>query len=715
MRSFYTSRLRRGKLDPVSKPTYSIWHAVEVSCMSVRRFLTYALIAAGVLPLLVFGLAFRSVLGAHIGSDIRSLSRSMLRTLSAQAGSSLLDGTRRDLPALLLLAEASPGRERSLLRSYSIPHTEYSRLVILDSSGRIEAAYPSGEGIAGRSYVLRAELKPGQVAFSGPFFSDLARSVVVEAAYSNGHETILALLDLGEISSKLVLVATSPLDRLGVVDGAGRYIACSEPSRAQRLEQIDPSFLVEGPARVKSEGIEYYASSARLPGTDWRVTYLRAASEADGPMTAFIGAIVVLVASAIVVTALVAIFAWRTISTPLGALVARIDLIADGRYSERVEGDFSSEFREIGRAFNAMADSIEKRDKELLRSEERYRLLFYKNRVPALIVDPASGLIRDANPAALSYYGYEKERLEALRLGDLDLTAREDLESELLAAEKGEGGRLLSRQRLSSGEIRDVELYLSPVDLGDRADIYCLVFDVTQRRMAEEKTARALEERTLLLREVYHRVKNNLQIISSLLNLQAEGIKEESALRALRLAQDRVFTMSLAHELVYQVPDLASVEASDYAEKILANLQIAYGAPEGSILTDLHPMMLALEKAVPFGLALNELASNAFKYAEPSASKPIRIALARNGEDGGAILSVEDSGPGISDEVVSKGGSAGSIGLSLIDALARQLGGEAQWGPGLGGIGTRAQIRFSIAAGPEAGVDARAAAEGEGA
>jgi PAS domain S-box-containing protein len=641
---------------------------------------------------LIFGIAFQIVLGSHIRDDIRSLSLSMLRTLTAQAGSSLLDGTRKDLPSLLILAELSPDRERELLRSFAIPHAEYLLLAFLDSSGRFESVYPSGKGYPGRVYVRRTSLRAGDVAFSDPFRSELTGSVVVEAAYSNGRRTVLALLDLGEISSRLVLIARSPADRLGVVDGGGRYLACSEPSRAQRLEKVDPSFLVGGPARIRSEGKEYYASSSPLPGTDWRALYLRYAPEADAPMVAFIGAIAFLVVTALLVTASVSIYAWRNISSPLGLLMARIDLIAEGRYGERVRGEFSPEFMEIGRAFNAMADSIETRDRELLRSEERYRLLFYKNRVPALIVEPGSGRIRDANAASLAYYGYSKEEIEGLRLSDLDLTPPERLKSELLSAETGGGGRILSRHRLSSGELRDVELYSSPVDLRDRADLYCVVFDVTQRRMAEEKMAEALEERTVLLREVYHRVKNNLQIISSLLNLQAEGAAEEARPNPLRVAQDRVYAMALAHELVYQVPDLASVEAADYAERLLSNLRMVYGVPEGAVLVDMLPMKLALDKAIPFGLVLNELASNAFKYASPSPAGPVRVSLST--PDGGeeAVLSVEDSGPGLPSGKPAE--KVGSIGLSLVDALARQLGGGVLWGVGKGGVGTRAEIRF---------------------
>jgi len=448
---------------------------------------------------------------------------------------------------------------------------------------------------------------------------------------------------------------------------------------------------------MESEGSMYYAGSRPVDGTDWRLLYLMDAGTADAPMTAFMRSIAILVVAAIGGILALSLFARRNISTPLSALVSRIGFMADGRYSDRIGRQLFSEFSEIGRAFNEMADSIELRDRELQRSEERYRLLFYRNRVPALLLVPGSGRISNANDAAIAYYGYSKAALLELSFTCLDESRPEFLDAELLSASQGGQGRFLSRHRLSSGEIRDVELYVSPIEFEGEAELYCVVFDVTQRRMAEERTAKALAERTLLLREVYHRVKNNLQIIASLLNLQASGIADSIALYSLRVAQDRVYAMSVAHELVYQVEDLSSLRIDEYAERIVSNLQIAYSAPEGSIHMNFLPMKLELEKAIPFGLALNELVSNAFKYASPTAANPVRISLELGSDERGAkgaLFVIEDSGPGMPAEVLGAGDKLGSLGLSLIRALAEQLGGQASWSTGASGFGTRVELRF---------------------
>jgi two-component sensor histidine kinase len=108
-------------------------------------------------------------------------------------------------------------------------------------------------------------------------------------------------------------------------------------------------------------------------------------------------------------------------------------------------------------------------------------------------------------------------------------------------------------------------------------------------------------------------------------------------------------------------------------------------------------MKLELEKAIPFGLALNELVSNAFKYASPTAANPVRISLELGSDERGAkgaLFVIEDSGPGMPAEVLGAGDKLGSLGLSLIRALAEQLGGQASWSTGASGFGTRVELRF---------------------
>lgn len=663
--------------------------------MSVRRFLAAALIATGLFPILIFGLIFGPILTGHVREDIRDKANSMLQVIRFVVGSTLLDAAQRDLPSVLIAikADVGPDAETAFLRDFMLPHEEYRFLAVIDKDGQIEAS--SSEGIVpARLYQLHEQPILGSVSFSDPFFSAVVDQVVVEAVYANPQKSIVALLDLGAISSRLALVDSTSSDRLAVLDSAGRYIASSDPSKALRLDMADPRLLSRSLKLVKIDSGQFFTISAPITGTSWQIYFAQNERNALEPLFLFMGSLGLLMLFSIISTVSATFIARKNISLPLVELVARIRRIAAGGFDQRIETQSFREFGDIGGAFNDMAESIQSRSEALRRSEERYRILFSRASIPMLIIDPSTGKILDANEASAYFYSYSPEEMLFKSIEELDTSPLPEIQQRMQLILEGRLSHFFLRHRLASEAIRDVEVFARPIDLDLGRALYCVFFDVTDRRLAEERMAKALEERTLLLREVYHRVKNNLQIISSLLNLQVDGIAEPETLRALRVAQDRVYTMSVAHELVYQMEDLSSIRLDEYADRILSNLRMVYGIEEGAMSYDLCTMKLELERAIPFGLALNELASNAFKYAAPSPSHPISIRLEMAQDSRLAVLTVEDSGPGLSAEVQAGGGRKGSLGLSLIGALAKQLGGDARWNPKAGGPGTVVQFRF---------------------
>lgn len=212
-----------------------------------------------------------------------------------------------------------------------------------------------------------------------------------------------------------------------------------------------------------------------------------------------------------------------------------------------------------------------------------------------------------------------------------------------------------------------------------------------------ERSSKDLAEKTLLLREVYHRVKNNLQIISSLLNMQAQGSEDPNVVSALRGGQDRVYAMALVHELVYQMEDLSSIDISDYATRLVSYLADAYAVERSALSFDAAAIVIKLDEALPFGLLLNELVSNAFKYGGPmSAERPLRISIQRRleGPAESAVLLVEDSGPGLPE---AAGAERKTLGFSLVRALAAQLGGKVDFGRGDRGL----RVEFSFPLSPD--------------
>lgn len=181
---------------------------------------------------------------------------------------------------------------------------------------------------------------------------------------------------------------------------------------------------------------------------------------------------------------------------------------------------------------------------------------------------------------------------------------------------------------------------------------------------------------TLLMRELHHRVKNNLAIVSSLLSLQAGSLADAATARAVREAQQRVVAMSLLHQRLYQTPNVTVVELQPYVTELLHSLLASYGyGREFDLALSLDLPLLDVDRAVPLGLIINELVTNALKHAYHDVPRPwLRLGLlAVPGDPGGLLLEVEDNGPGVAPARWAAGTS--SFGHQLILALSEQMGG----------------------------------------
>ena len=200
-----------------------------------------------------------------------------------------------------------------------------------------------------------------------------------------------------------------------------------------------------------------------------------------------------------------------------------------------------------------------------------------------------------------------------------------------------------------------------------------------ERARAMERLTVSLHEKEILLKEIHHRVKNNLQIISSLFRLQTDQMKNPEILNKFRESHDRVRSMALIHEYLYQSNDLERVPIKDYIQSLVSNLFRSYGVDPA----DIHPVFsigdahLNLDVAIPCGLILTELVSNVLKYAFPNnKSGVLRIGLSETGP-GRYRLSVEDNGVGLPVDFAPENGR--SLGLRLVHVLARQINGEVKW------------------------------------
>ena len=202
------------------------------------------------------------------------------------------------------------------------------------------------------------------------------------------------------------------------------------------------------------------------------------------------------------------------------------------------------------------------------------------------------------------------------------------------------------------------------------------ITDITERKRAEEAVRTSLAEKEVLLREVHHRVKNNMQIVASLLNLQSQSAPDPSVREIFKESRDRIRSMALVHERLYQSADLARIEFAEYLRKLTSHLVHSYGTGDGRIHleVDAGNIQLDVNTAVPLGLIVNELVSNAIKHAFPNEARG-KIAVGLERLAGGKFrLVVSDDGVGFPEGLDFR--NTESLGLQLVTMLADQLEGD---------------------------------------
>jgi two-component sensor histidine kinase len=211
----------------------------------------------------------------------------------------------------------------------------------------------------------------------------------------------------------------------------------------------------------------------------------------------------------------------------------------------------------------------------------------------------------------------------------------------------------------------------------DRSGIaYATARDITQELEAVSALQSSLRERGVLLQEVHHRVKNNLQIIASMINMQMRRLLPGEARDALEECVSRVQTIALIHAKLYQSRDFARIPFRDYVKSLVDNILYASAENPGVVTrrVDIGPIELTVEKAIPCGLIVNELVTNAVKHAFPNERRGTVQVTLRELDDGQLMLAVTDDGVGLASDFQID--SSGSVGLMLVATLVEQLKGR---------------------------------------
>ncbi len=308
---------------------------------------------------------------------------------------------------------------------------------------------------------------------------------------------------------------------------------------------------------------------------------------------------------------------------------------------------------------------------------ERFRSLLDQSNDSIFLLKIPSGKFSDINKSTSNHFGYASE--EMLKMSVHDLVDKEEMNSfkkifnEL--SEKSVGRKTFYSVFVGyDGNKIPVEIGANVVKFSDAFYIVMVIRDITERNEAEIKIRSSLEEKKVLLREIHHRVKNNMQIISSLLNLQTTHTDDEKVVDILKESQNRVKSMAMIHEKLYQSNELARIDFNDYITQLSTFLSQSYMFSNGpvKIVIEVENIYLNIDTAVPCGLIINELVTNSIKHAFPDGLQgTIQITLVES--DGKYILTVKDDGTGFPETIDFR--NTETLGLQLINNLVLQLDG----------------------------------------
>ncbi len=332
----------------------------------------------------------------------------------------------------------------------------------------------------------------------------------------------------------------------------------------------------------------------------------------------------------------------------------------------------------------------------LQESERKFRSLYEATSDAVMLLDENEFF--DCNPATLKIFGCSNKK---------EFYGKHPSEFSPQFQPSGQDSRSLATQRMNAamqtgscrfdwvhkrldGSEFSAEVLLNAMEINGQKFLQAVVRDITDRKRDEEQIKASLAEKEVLLKEIHHRVKNNLQVISSLLKLQSRYIQDDRVIEMLKESQNRVRSMALVHEQLYQSKDLSDIDFAEYIQNLSHNLFQAYQIhAEGIKLeTNIAPCSLNIDTAVPCGLIINELVTNSLKYAFGEIQGKIKIDFTLD-NNRVCVLTVSDNGIGFPQDLDYR--NARTLGLRLVGSLVKQIRGKIEL---LETIGTTFQIIF---------------------
>ncbi len=327
-------------------------------------------------------------------------------------------------------------------------------------------------------------------------------------------------------------------------------------------------------------------------------------------------------------------------------------------------------------------------EEERQNAETRYRLLFEQSPDGIVIIDPATARILEFNETAHRQLGYSREEFAGLSIPDIEAAETPQDTQVRIARVMHEGlNTFETRQRTRQGEIRDILVTAQFSKMAGRPVYHCIWRDITERKRAEAEIKKQLAEKEILLKEVHHRIKNNIASIGGLLSLNMQAVSNPEAIAVLKDAIGRIDSMRILYDKLLLGDGYKDISVKNYVESLVDTV-VALFPDRAKVRLDkrISDFPLDQKRLFPLGIIINELLTNTMKYAFPGAKKgQIKISLAN--VDKHVTFTVQDNGRGLPDGFDID--RAKGFGLMLVKMLSQQLGGNFA-------IANRAGVRCTL-------------------
>lgn len=358
-----------------------------------------------------------------------------------------------------------------------------------------------------------------------------------------------------------------------------------------------------------------------------------------------------------------------------------VEAMKAGAHDYLIKGNLARLIPAIERELGEAEERRKRKQAEAELKSAREKLeSFFNNTSDAIIITDLNLNILQVNKGFEKMYGWTTGEAVGKKLSTIPeqiVPETEKLLNEVKA------GRVITDhetiRRRKDGSLFDVSSTISPIKdaAGNVVAFAGISMDITQRKKAEAEIRHSLKEKETLLREIHHRVKNNMQIISSLLRLQSKYLKNKDDVEIFKESHNRISSMALIHEKLYQSRDFTNIDFNVYVRDLVKGLFHSYGTDERGIKLKISVgnVPIGIDSAIPCGLIINELVTNSLKYAFPDGRKgEINVSLGVVGEQEFELI-ISDNGVGIPESIDFE--KTDTLGLHLVKILAEnQLHGE---------------------------------------